>query len=52
MEFIIYIFKKLGGVFNPVLGIGGREAIIFNFSLGDLREKWVLKASINIIYLS
>ena len=52
---VYYIFKKkkkLGGVFTPVLGIGGREAINFNFSLGDLREKRVLKASINIIYLS
>ena len=29
--YYIYIFKKLGGVFNPVLGIGDREAINFNF---------------------
>ena len=31
IEFIIYFFKKIGGVFNPVLGIGDREAINFNF---------------------
>ena len=31
MEFIINLKKKLGGVFNPVLGIGDREAINFNF---------------------
>ena len=29
--YYIFLKKKLGGVFNPVSGIEGREAINFNF---------------------